>query len=138
MFLSSHFSAFFNLSFVPFSPASSSSSFFCVMFCFGFLYFPSFFNSLFALSLCFSPLVSFQPFSIFWQSFISVVVLLSTFPCPSYLRHLSLALLFFSSVVFSSYLFSLPSCHSSPPDHLIYCHNRRRLKLLFIHITFRK
>lgn len=28
MFLSSHFSAFFNLSFVPFSPASSSSSFF--------------------------------------------------------------------------------------------------------------
>lgn len=69
-------------------------------------------SALIAHSLSSLPLVSFQSFSILWQSFISVVVLLSTFPGPSYLRHLSPALSFSQSWFSATFFYSSPSLHS--------------------------
>lgn len=107
---------------------SPTSSFFCslqslfvsffllsFLLCFIWLFFflVSFLRPLTAHSLSSSPFVSLQSFSIFWQSFISVVVLLSTFPGPSYLCHLSPALSLPRSLSFSPYLFSSPSHYPS-------------------------
>lgn len=66
-------------------------------------------SALIAHSLSSLPLVSFQSFSILWQSFISVVVLLSTFPGPSYLRHLSPALSFSQSWFSATFFYSSPT-----------------------------
>lgn len=109
MFLPPHHSALCNLSLFL-------SSFFlscCVLFGFFFLFLVSFLCPLTAHSLSSSPFVSLQSFSIFWQSFISVVVLLSTFSGPSYLCHLSPALSLPRSLSFSPYLFSSPSHYPS-------------------------
>lgn len=84
----------------------------CVLFGF-FFFLVSFLHPLTAHCLSSSPFVSLQSFSIFWQSFISVVVLLSTFPGPSYLSHLSPALSLPLSLSFSPYLFSSPSHYPS-------------------------
>lgn len=89
-------------------------SFFLVVFYLVFfLFLVSFLCPLTAHSLSSSPFVSLQSFSIFWQSFISVVVLLSTFSGPSYLCHLSPALSLPRSLSFSPYLFSSPSHYPS-------------------------
>lgn len=48
-----------------------------------------------------SPFVSFQSFSVFYHSFISAVVLLSTFPGPSQRHHLSRLPIFFESLLFA-------------------------------------
>lgn len=78
--------------FLIFSAFLSLSLFLSFFFCFIWPFILFILSPLIAHSLSRSPLVSFQSFSIFWQSFISVVVLLSTFPGPSYLCHLSHAL----------------------------------------------
>lgn len=88
-------------------------SFFLVVFYLAFFFLVSFLCPLTAHSLSSSPFVSLQSFSIFWQSFISVVVLLSTFSGPSYLCHLSPALSLPRSLSFSPYLFSSPSHYPS-------------------------
>lgn len=103
-----------NVSLVPFFQLRSIClCFFRVFDLFGF-FILSLLSALIAHSLSSLPLVSFQSFSILWQSFISVVVLLSTFPGPSYLRHLSPALSFSQSWFSATFFYSSPSLHSSP------------------------
>lgn len=120
----------------PSSPRSLFVSFFFYLFGFFILFLLS---PLISHSLSSSPLVSLQSFSIFWQSFISVVVLLSTFPGPSNLRHLSPALSFltpaFQPLICSLLrLFTfLLSCL------LILLLQRNKINLLFFcHIALRK
>lgn len=122
MFPLSHFSAFLSLSlFLCFF--LSLFFFFFVLFCFFVL---PLLCPLIVHPLSSSPLVSFQSFSIFWQSFISVVVLLSTFPAPSYLRHLSPALSFLSPGFQPLFvLLSLPPLFSSPAS-VFYWHKGTR------------
>lgn len=136
MFLPPHlFSALCNLSsFLSFFLLS----FLCFIWLF-FLFFVSFLRPLTAHSLSSSPFVSLQSFSIFWQSFISVVVLLSTFPGPSYLCHLSPAL----SRSLSLCLSALICSHLPLTTPLLSCLHfllpqRTKINVLFSQIAFRK
>lgn len=127
MFLPPHHSALCNLSLFL-------SSFFlscCVLFGFLFLFLVSFLCPLTAHSLSSSPFVSLQSFSIFWQSFISFLVHLTSATCPQLSLSLALSL---SALICSHLPLTTPllSClHFLLPQ-------RTKINVLFSQIAFRK